>query len=171
MTTEQWKDIPDYEGLYQVSDQGHVKSLNYRGSGKAHVLHPILNRKRYLIINLYKNHHMQQFLVHRLVALAFYGPSTLTVNHIDGVKTNNHLSNLEYLTVLENIEHGHRIGLCSNQAKGERCGNAKLTETTVREIRSRRASGESLKPLGKSFEVDVSVISLVSRRLAWKHVE
>lgn len=171
MTTEQWKDIPGYEGLYQVSDQGNVKSLSYRRSGKPKLLHLNLLPSGYLLVGLCKQNKLKMHYVHRLIALAFYGPSTLTVNHIDGIKTNNRLSNLEYLTVLENIEHGHRIGLCSNQVKGEGCGNAKLTETNVQEIRSRRAAGESLKSLGKSFEVDVSVISLVSRRLAWKHVE
>lgn len=162
MTTEQWKDIPDYEGLYQVSDQGHVKSLNYRGSGKAHVLHPILNRKRYLIINLYKNHHMQQFLVHRLVALAFYGPSTLTVNHIDGVKTNNRLSNLEYLTILENLNHAISIGLHPP---------FKLTPDDVRTIRSNHANGQGVKSLAKQFNVNHKTMKAVIRLEMWKNVE
>lgn len=178
MTTEQWKDIPGYEGLYQVSDQGRIKSLSFRRSGKPQPLTLSTLPSGYMQATLSKYGKLKMHYVHRLVLLAFVGPSPLTVNHLDGTKNNNCLSNLEYLSHTENCHHAWNIGLCKpiigtrpNTPRGEQVGSAKLTETDVREIRSRRASGESLKSLAKTFEIDASVISLISRRLAWKHIE
>jgi hypothetical protein len=100
-----WKDIPGYEGLYQVSDCGQIKSYTrVRWNGKVNyiqkekILKPGLTNG-YHNIGLYKGGKRENFYIHRLVALAFLdGDSTLTVNHIDECKTNNHVSNLEYLT-------------------------------------------------------------------------
>jgi len=96
---ENWKDIPGYEGLYQVSDCGQVKSLARKGCLKERILKPGLNTRGYPTVDLSKDGKKKQFSIHRLVALAFLeGDNTLTVNHIDECKTNNHVSNLEYLT-------------------------------------------------------------------------
>jgi hypothetical protein len=108
---ENWKDIPGYEGLYQVSDCGQVKSLErVVWNGKANhvlkekILKPILDTCGYHRVNLWKNGKVNTYLVHRLVALAFLdGDNTLTVNHIDECKMNNHVSNLEYLTQADNV--------------------------------------------------------------------
>ena len=106
-----WKDIPGYEGLYQVSDYGQVKSLErvvWNGKGnrvlKEKILKPCLSTNGYHQVNLWKDGKMKTFFVHRLVALAFLdGDHSSTVNHIDECKTNNHVSNLEYLTRVDNI--------------------------------------------------------------------
>lgn len=108
-----WKDVPDFEGLYQVSDCGQVKSCervienSSTKSGKQtikeKILKPRLNTKGYHHVCLYKDGKVNNFRVHRLVALTFLeGDNTLTVNHIDECKTNNHVSNLEYLTREDN---------------------------------------------------------------------
>jgi len=100
---EIWKDIPGYEGLYQVSDCGQVKSCSHSEISKERILKYHLHKKGYHRLTLYKDGKEKKFLVHRLVALAFLeGDQTLTVNHIDECKTNNHVSNLEYLSNAEN---------------------------------------------------------------------
>lgn len=108
---EIWKDIPGYEGLYQVSDCGQIKScerIAWNGHAnhvlKERILKSSLDKYGYHIVSLYKDGKSKTYKVHRLVALAFLeGDNTLTVNHIDECKTNNHVSNLEYLTLLDNL--------------------------------------------------------------------
>ena len=106
-----WKDVIGYEGLYQVSDCGQVKSCERVVSGKGRspqnlkekIIKPFLHKGGYHIVDLSKDGKKKTFLVHRLVALAFLeGDHSLTVNHIDECKTNNHVSNLEYLTIGDN---------------------------------------------------------------------
>ena len=102
---ETWKAIAEYEGLYEVSDMGRVKSLKY---GKENILKPQNNTWGYLQVCLRKDGHTKQLLVHRLVAKAFIpNPQGLeTVNHKDEVKTNNTVSNLEWMSKKDNINYG-----------------------------------------------------------------
>lgn len=94
---EEFRDIPGYEGLYEVSNLGRV-----RRNGK--ILKLTKNAKGYLMLNLCKNGIVRKFLVHRLVALAFLpNPQNLPmINHKDEDKTNNTVSNLEWCTVQYN---------------------------------------------------------------------
>ena len=103
---EYWKDIEGYEGLYQISNLGRVKSFY---SGK--VLKAYKTRNGYLSIRLSKNGISHGFSIHRLVANAFIpNPENKPeVNHIDEDKTNNKVSNLEWNTRLENMRHGSII--------------------------------------------------------------
>ena len=99
---ENWKAIDCYEGLYEVSDLGRVKSLKY---GKDKILKPSKNPRGYLQVCLYKDGNRKQLLVHRLVAEAFIPNSNNleTINHKDEMKTNNAASNLEWMTLEDNI--------------------------------------------------------------------
>ena len=112
---EIWKDIPNYEGLYQVSNYGQVKSVRETDALGRHktptIMKPQKNRKGYLHVMLCKGDSRKHFLVHRLVAEAFIGerPADCEVNHIDEDKTNNRAENLEYVTHTENIRHGTGI--------------------------------------------------------------
>ena len=104
---EQWKEIAGYEGLYEVSDQGRVKSLKF---GKEKILKPVKNPRGYLQVNLCKDGHVKRSTVHRLVAEAFI-PNTQgleTVNHKDEVKSNNAVSNLEWMSQKDNCNYGTR---------------------------------------------------------------
>ena len=97
---ETWKAIAGYEGLYQVSNLGRVKSINYNHTGKEKILKPRKNTCGYLHVCLYKDGQKKMSLVHRLIAEAFIpNPNNLeTVNHKDEVKTNNVASNLEWMS-------------------------------------------------------------------------
>ena len=104
---ETWKSIAGYEGLYQVSDMGRVKSMKF---GKEKILKPLKNTRGYLQVMLCKDCHTKRLLVHRLVAEAFIqNPNNLeTINHKDEVKTNNATSNLEWMSRADNLNYGTR---------------------------------------------------------------
>ena len=105
---EIWKDIKGYEGKYQVSNYGNVKSLNYRRTGNEKLMKPTLQNNGYLCVNLYKP--LKLYLIHRLVADAFIqNPDNLPcVNHKDENPTNNHVDNLEWCTYEYNLNYGTR---------------------------------------------------------------
>lgn len=117
---EQWKDIPDYEGIYQISNLGRVKSLartiiysnKTQHHQQEHILVPKLQGHNYYYIFLCKNNHAKKFYIHRLVAEAFVNnPSPdilLYVNHKDEVKTNNVWTNLEWVTHKTNCNTNNR---------------------------------------------------------------
>lgn len=110
---EIWKDIQGYEGLYQVSNFGNIKSLNYRRTKKEREMAKRINGEGYEIVGLYNGNQQLQTGVHRLVAQAFIpNPEHKEqVNHIDGNKRNNRVDNLEWCTQTENIRHAMRTGL------------------------------------------------------------
>ena len=110
-----WKDIKDFEGYYQVSDDGQVRSVDrilYQKNGhplsyKSHIMKQTLARNGYYVVNLRNGTKTHATVVHRLVAEAFIpNPSMLpTVNHIDGNKLNNTVSNLEWVSYRDNNVH------------------------------------------------------------------
>ena len=105
---EIWKDIPDYEGKYQASNFGRIKSLKF---GKEKILKLRKNNRGYLNVSLSINCIVKTYRVHRLVWSAFHGeiPEGYEINHIDEDKTNNRLDNLELVTRKENINWGTAI--------------------------------------------------------------
>ena len=120
MGNEIWKDVVGYEGLYMVSNLGNVKSLNYRRTGKENVLKPCVENSGYLHVGLHKYRKVLIKNIHRLVCEAFL-PNTENkreVNHINGVKTDNRIKNLEWVTSGENKKHGYNTGLCINPMSG-----------------------------------------------------
>lgn len=105
----QWKQIKGYEGLYEVSNTGKVRTLNYNRTGKVKEL-SLVNCCGYLHVNLYKECKCKQFLVHRLVVETFIGeiPKGLVINHKDENKQNNNVDNLEICTQKYNLNYGTR---------------------------------------------------------------
>lgn len=117
---EIWKDILGYEGLYQVSNLGNVRSLNYRRSGKTKLLKQGTDNG-YKRVELSKNGKKKKYWVHRLVAIAFISnPNNYKeVNHKDEDKSNNNVNNLEWCTREYNNNYGTRNKRTSESHKGK----------------------------------------------------
>lgn len=110
---EIWKDIKGYEGIYQVSNLGNVKSLNFHREKKEKLLKPKLTKDGYFETTLFKEGKCKFIRTHRLVAMAFIeNPlNKKEINHKDGNKLNNNISNLEWVTSSENQKHAYKLGL------------------------------------------------------------
>ena len=104
MEEEIWKPIKDFEGYYEVSNIGRVRSLNYKRTGKGKILKNIEDYKGYLEVGLTKNGKRKQFRIHRLVAEAFIpNPENKPcIDHINTVKSDNRVENLRWVTYKEN---------------------------------------------------------------------
>lgn len=126
MKNEIWKDIEGYEGLYQISNLGRVKSLGRKNCSnqclKTKILNPSFDNKRgYKRACLCKNNKEKRIMVHLLVAKAFI-PNILNkpiINHIDGNKANNSVDNLEWCTYKENSQHAIKLGLIDVEKRKE----------------------------------------------------
>jgi hypothetical protein len=105
-----WKDIKGYEGLYQASNDGEIKSLIKR-QGKEIILKQGIDKCGYCIVTLCKNKIKKTKTVHRLIALTFLKSTEKQVNHKDGNKKNNKLDNLEFVSAKQNINHALKNGL------------------------------------------------------------
>lgn len=115
-TIERWLPVVGYEGIYEVSSFGRVRSLDRADAAGRRRFGRILSpgsSNGYLYVQLCRDRTQKLFRIHTLVAAAFIGkcPDGFTVNHIDGVKTNNRDTNLEYLTPGDNVRHAVRLGL------------------------------------------------------------
>lgn len=120
LQTEIWKPIPGYEGFYEASSIGRIRGVQWSPRLAAGIpIKPRIN-KQYLVVCLSKEKVRKWIYVHQLIALAFLGPRPegRQVNHKDGAKLNNRLSNLEYLTHKQNMEHAARSGLMATLRNG-----------------------------------------------------
>lgn len=108
---EIWKDIPGFEGLYQVSNFGKIKSLNYARHKVAQDIKPTYTKDRYLKVILHKCGYRKTVPIHRLVCEAFVSKveGKEEVNHINGDKEDNRAINLEWVTHLENVRHSKTV--------------------------------------------------------------
>jgi len=160
------KQIAGYENLYEINSDGSVFSL-IRNKFKKDWHH----RDGYRLIGLTKNKKRTVVYVHRLVAEAFLPKvdGKDFVNHKDGNKANNDISNLEWVTKSENSKHSFEIGIQSN--KGENHPMAQLNEEKVKDIRQKFASGNyKRKELAELFGVKKTTIEKVITRKLWKHI-
>ena len=130
---EIWKDISGYEGLYQVSNWGNVKSLNYRHTGREHNLTPNISSRGYLTVTLSRGRDKDSPRINRLIAMAFipiperlleYSLEELDVHHKDYDPCNNRVDNLEWLTKEEHRELHSERGR-SDQSKNVGCSKRK----------------------------------------------
>jgi hypothetical protein len=173
---EIWKDIQGYEGLYQVSNLGRVKSMEmmlFRGKG--YYKKPIKIRKLthgkngyYSVVLMTK----KRFYVHRLVAKAFLQNENNypCINHIDGNKLNNVVTNLEWANYSQNSKHAIKNGLSKMPSTvGEKNSQSKLTNGQVYEIKY-VLKGLNHLEISKIYNVKRSTIQAILSNRNWKHI-
>jgi predicted DNA-binding protein YlxM (UPF0122 family) len=189
--TEYWVDISNYEGYYQVSNYGNVKSLdrvitehpsvkNEQQTGKTQtlkgrILKPHTNSSGYYQINLNRKSIRTTFAIHQLVAQSFLDnrSSKPLVNHINGIKTDNNVNNLEWATYSENLEHAYknrlRRAVKTNEVASKNY-KRKLTEQQVREIKLLIAAKSlTLKQIANQYDVGRSTIGSIKSGRNWSH--
>lgn len=181
---EEWKNIIGYEGLYQVSNLGNVKKLEnyvtqvdvngneYTRFFKEKILKQNSKESEYKNVHLRKDLKNKTFKTHRLVAIHFIpNPDNKPeVNHINGIKSDNRVKNLEWCTSSENSKHALKTGLTKIQY-GSETTNSKLTEIQVLEIRKLyETTNMTNSEIGKLFGVNQPAISKIVHRKTWKHI-
>ena len=165
-SNEQWKAIEGYEGKYEVSDYGRVKSLTRRYAGAGGIMRGSNHVGGYRNVNLSEHGRARRFLIHRLVMAAFVSPCPdgLEVNHLDGDKHNNHLSNLEYVTRSENLLHANRV-LHSWKIKDH---GKRFDKDDLAAMRSMREHGMECSEICTYFDTDRGTISrILSGKMKW----
>lgn len=176
---EVWKDIEGFEGVYQVSSFGRIKSMgrviDRDKMGKLvifeKILNPHIDQVGYPRLYLYKKNFKRRESVHRLVAFAFI-PNTDNkphINHINGEKTDNRVENLEWCTQKENVRHGFKIGL-SCAIRGQDVVTAKIKNSDVPVIKKMRSEGAFYHVIAKKFNVSVSCIRWIVSGINWAHI-
>jgi len=170
---EVWRDIPGYVDMYQVSNEGRVKSLarvapNHQKLPER-ILAASLNTAKYTRVCLCKNSVGKEWLIHRLVLLVFVGQSTLSTRHLNGIRNVNNLWNLKYRTAKENKADSIKHGTSSHS---ETHGTAKLTNKEVLEIKQLlRTSNYSQNDIAEMFGVSKATINQINTKRHWSHIK
>lgn len=167
---ETWKGVEGYEGLYEVSNLGNVKSFRHCKTGRNMA---ITNRgKGYMCVELRNNGVGKIKLIHRLVAQAFIPnlENKAVVNHLDNNPSNNHVSNLAWAGQAENVNYAAKQNRLAKPC-GEKNGQNKLSASDVLAIRQRRATEKTTyKDLAKEFNVCEATIFNIVKRMRWAHI-
>lgn len=177
MQEEIWKDVLGYEGLYQVSNLGRVKSLsrivkyqeNHSGLRKERILKQNITKSGYVHVVICINKLKKTVKIHRLVALAFIKniENKHLVNHINGIKYDNKVENLEWVTSSENIIHAHKTGL-KKGIRGNESHLSKLTIKEVEKIRLIHSKGKiSKKEIAEMFNISRAQVYRIIKKINW----
>lgn len=165
MDNELWKPVKGYEGFYEVSNLGSVRSVGGRRGSSSRFL-KYADTKGYDSVALSVNNKPKTFQVHRLVMDAFVGHKPeLEVNHKDGNKKNNALYNLEWTSHQGNMEHALFNNLVNN--KGEKHGMHKLSEKDAIYIKN---SPRSNSALANEYLISLQTVSDIKLGRSWKHL-
>lgn len=167
---EIWKPVVGFEGIYEVSDRGRVRRL--AETPKCHrnrVLRQGLDSNGYLGVTFCTNGRSRTTSVHRVVLAAFLGPNPKSVvNHKDGCKQNNNLSNLEYCTYSENAYHAWRTGL-RKKVVGSEHHSSKLDEATVVRIREEFSKNPDRSRIARLFKISKTSLQGIVTKSTWRH--
>lgn len=173
-TEERWRPIRDFEGIFEVSDQGNVRRIVSRYlNPRVSLLKQETHKQGYKRIHFQQNGRGRRALVHVLVAESFLGeqPAGTQINHIDGDKANNRADNLEFVTPSANIRHSLDV-LGVQRAKGERNGNASLTNDQAAQVLMMWRTGRYKQgELAKMFKTSPTVINRLILRKSWRHLD
>ncbi len=177
---EIWKPVVGYEGLYEVSSNGRVKSIDRvlidrigrEKLFKGRILSTHLDRYGYPICKLWMGSKGKTSTVHRLVAISFLENENNKpqVNHIDGNKENNSIDNLEWVTNSENDIHAFEIGLRTTR-RGVDCNFTKLTDEVVLSIRDMKKKGATQRHIAQTFNISEGNVSQIINRKRWAWLE
>ena len=183
LATEGWLDIPGFEGYYQASNLGRFRALPRvitRSNGiiehkPGRILKNNYYSNGYVQLILYVERKRSNFIGHRIIAQMFIdNPENKdTVNHINGIKNDLRVTNLEWCTRSENSLHAHRTGLLKpNPQRGEKNSRTKLTDLEATEIRRTYTKGKLNKEVFMKYQdkVSKSVFKKISRGDIWKHI-
>lgn len=161
----------DFEGHYEVSSYGRVRSVkNITNSKSGALLFIGSDVHGYPHVSLHKNNRRYGRAVHRIVAEAFLGrrPPGSEVNHKDGVKANSVLENIEYVSHGRNSSHAYETGL---NRSGEQHERSTITADTARAIRAAYEAREGgYKNLGKRFGVSWNLVRKIVKYYSWRHI-
>lgn len=171
---EKWKSVVGYEGVYSVSNMGSVRrDKKWRNTYIGRILKPRVDNFGYEVLTLSNNGKVKLVKVHKLVMNAFVGsvPNNKNVNHKNGIKTDNRLSNLEYLTQSENVSHAYNV-LGHKSSFGENHGNSKLNDKTVNFMRYmyQEGKGWGITAIAEILGYNRLTVSDAVRRITWKHI-
>lgn len=184
---EIWRGVRGFEGLYEVSSLGRIRSVarilvTCNGVHRKLPSRIIKLHKKwgYYFINLNHNYETESRYVHRVVAEAFYGPPNgdldqTQVNHINGVKTDNRVENLEWCTRSENALHSSRVLLNSQKLpRGVQHRDCRFSEDDVQYIRTHyvpRHPEFGARALARAYGVSHSSIRKIIKRKSWEHIK
>jgi len=178
---EEWRDIENYEGLYQISNLGQLKSAAKKWIAGNHNSNRMKNetlliqhndKYGYLSVRLYKNGESKIEKIHRLVAKSFIPnlENKPCINHINGIKSDNSIKNLEWCTYSENTIHSFKNNL-QVSLKGQKHPMHKLTEIQIKEIRKKYIPKKyNTYILAKEYNMHQSTISDIVNYKIWKHI-
>jgi len=168
---ETWKEVPGYNGLYEVSSNGRVRSyhaISWAKNNGPKIITQNIDSEGYKFVKL-SNKGVKTKRVHRVMLETFYPErgKDKEVRHLDGVRTNNNLSNLCWGTRKENAKDKKDHG---NQAAGESCNLSILTEVQVLEIRELLKTDMKQCDIAKLYGTTNNNLSRIKLRQTWQHI-
>jgi len=176
LATEEWRAIDGFDGYYEVSDHGRIRSWKDKGARRPirravapHLMRPAPNKNGYMQTALTHGGTKRIVTMHGLVAEVFIGPRPdgQVVRHYDGNQLNNHLSNLRYGTRKENAADSFRHGTF---ALGEVNGKSKLSADQVHEIRRMLVEGRTRRDIGGAFGISHTNVNSIANGETWRHL-
>jgi hypothetical protein len=176
---ERWLPVVGFEGSYEVSDQGRVRSLDRvvrRSDGgterrKGQMMFRCVHHSGYTLTKLRKDGKARPVFVHVLVAEAFLGPKpspSHQVAHRDGGRNNNALDNLRWATPKQNA--GEDRNAHGRTMRGAVHNKTPFVDEDIYAIRQRHATGESQASIARSYDVSAHSIHCIVRRKSWTHI-
>jgi len=167
---EEWKPVLEYEEIYCVSSSGRIKRIAPgRGTYPGLILKPDARSNGYISVELWRDGKNKRISIHRLVAAAFIPNSENfpVVNHLNGIRDDNRVENLEWTTRSENNFHAARR---SGAYRGEKNGRSIVTREIVKSVRKMVSDGAKQVDVARHFNISRYHVNLIVHKKIWKHI-